>query len=237
MNSVPHLLVVDDDREIRDLLTRLLSVRGFKVSTAREEKEMRRVLRSSKIDLVVLDLMLPGKDGLAICQEIRQSDSIPIIVLTAMGEATDRVVGLEMGADDYLPKPFDVRELESRIKAVMRRTSVPGASRQPEWTLTFAGWKLDVRQRHLISPDAIVVDLTTGEYDLLKEFAQRPQRVLSRDELIDLLRGREATPFDRSVDVQVSRLRRKIESDPKNPQLIKTVRGGGYFFTPQVERL
>jgi two-component system OmpR family response regulator len=239
MRDGPHLLVVDDDFEIRDLLARLLGARGFRVSTAREEREMRRVLSTSRVDLIILDLMLPGKHGLTICREIRVSDSIPIIVLTAMGDSTDKVIGLEMGADDYVPKPFDVRELESRVRAVLRRTTTREHSspREPALGVTFAGWKLDLRQRQLVSPEDTIVDLTSSEFDLLKEFAQRPQRVLGRDELIDLLRGREATPFDRSIDVQVSRLRRKIEADPRSPRLIKTVRGGGYFFTPQVERL
>lgn len=239
MRQIPHLLVVDDDREIRDLLTKLLTQRGFKVTAARDEQEMRRTLDAARIDLVILDVMLPGRDGLSICRELRASTPIPIIMLTARGDPVDRVVGLEMGADDYLPKPFDLRELEARIRAVLRRSAndvaAPGDAGGK--VLSFAGWKLDIQQRQLLSPEGTVVEVTSGEFDVLVAFVQRPQRVLSREQLIDLARGRDATPFDRSIDVQVSRLRRKIEADPKLPTLIKTVRGGGYLFTPAVERL
>jgi two-component system, OmpR family, response regulator len=233
----PHLLVVDDDREIRSLLSRLLTRRGYRVTTAREEQEMQRALLSSRIDLVILDIMLPGKDGLTLCRELRASKSIPVIMLTARGEATDRVIGLEVGADDYLAKPFDVRELEARIRAVLRRTPhEAGGSGDGKPTFAFSGWRLDARQRHLFSPEGAMVDLTSGEFDLLLVFVERPQRVLSRNQLLDLARGRDAAPFDRSIDVQVSRLRRKIEADPRAPELIKTVRSGGYVFTPIVER-
>jgi two-component system, OmpR family, response regulator len=238
MQRAPHLLVVDDDVEIRKLLSTLLTRRGYRVTIASDEAEMRQVLASSRIDLIILDLMLPGKDGLTICRELRASKSVPIVMLTARGDATDRVVGLEMGADDYLPKPFDVRELEARIKAVLRRASgAENENREAASIFRFKGWELDARQRQLVSPDGVVVDLTTGEFDLLLAFAQRPQRVLSRDQLLDFSRGRDAASFDRSMDVQVSRLRRKIEIDPKEPELIKTVRSGGYLFTPVVERL
>jgi two-component system, OmpR family, response regulator len=233
----PHLLVVDDDREIRSLLSRLLTRRGYRVTTAREEQEMQRALLSSRIDLVILDIMLPGKDGLTLCRELRASKSIPVIMLTARGEATDRVIGLEVGADDYLAKPFDVRELEARIRAVLRRTPhEAGGSGDGKPTFAFSGWRLDARQRHLFSPEGAMVDLTSGEFDLLLVFVERPQRVLSRNQLLDLARGRDAAPFDRSIDVQVSRLRRKIEADPRAPELIKTVRSGGYVFTPIVDR-
>jgi len=234
----PRLLVVDDDREIRDLLSALLSRRGYKVMTAREEHEMHHVLASSRVDLIILDLMLPGKDGLAICQELRATKSVPMIMLTARGDPTDRIVGLEIGADDYLPKPFDVRELEARIKAVLRRsgTEVGDSNSTLGAKFVFAGWTLDARQRQLMSPEGVMVDLTSGEFDLLLVFAERPQRVLSRDQLMDLARGRDATSFDRSIDIQVSRLRRKIEHDAKMPELIKTVRSGGYLFTPTVQR-
>jgi two-component system OmpR family response regulator len=238
MQQPPHLLVVDDDREICDLLNSLLTRRGYRITTARDDHEMRRVLTSSRIDLVILDVMLPGRDGLAICRDLRASkDVLPIIMLTAKGEPIDRVLGLEMGADDYLAKPFDLHELEARIKAVLRRSGSGVGQTDPSAGFAFAGWTLDTRQRQLKSPSSVVVDLTSGEMDLLSVFAERPQRVLSRDQLLDITRGREATPFDRSIDVQVSRLRRKLEADPKNPALIKTVRGGGYVFTPLVERL
>ena len=235
-----RLLVVDDDREIRDLLSALLTRRGYKVVTAREEHEMRQILETSRVDLIILDLMLPGKDGLTICRELRATKAIPIIMLTSRGEPMDRIVGLEMGADDYLPKPFEVRELEARVKAVLRRSEASFSSADPDRSFgarfTFAGWTLDARQRQLFSPQNVLVDLTSGELDLLLVFAERPQRVLSRDQLMDLARGREATVFDRSIDVQVSRLRGKIESDPKTPELIKTVRSSGYIFTPVVQR-
>lgn len=235
-----RLLVVDDDREIRDLLSALLTRRGYKVVTARDEHEMRQILESSRVDLIILDLMLPGKDGLTICRELRATKAIPIIMLTSRGEPMDRIVGLEMGADDYLPKPFEVRELEARVKAVLRRSKASFSPADPDGSFgarfTFAGWTLDARQRQLFSPQNVLVDLTSGELDLLLVFAERPQRVLSRDQLMDLARGREATVFDRSIDVQVSRLRGKIESDPKAPEMIKTVRSSGYIFTPSVQR-
>jgi len=238
MRARPHLLVVDDDLEIRDLLSTLLTRAGYKVTTAREELEMQDILLSSRIDLVILDIMLPGKDGLTICRELRAKKTIPIIMLTARGDSIERVVGLEMGADDYLAKPFDFRELEARIKAVLRRhpAEITDIASVNSYYL-FAGWRLDPLQRQLLSPEEAVVDLTSGEFDLLLAFVERPRRVLNRDQLLDLTRGRDATPFDRSIDVQVSRLRRKIETDPKLPDLIKTVRSGGYLFTPAVERM
>jgi two-component system OmpR family response regulator len=232
--TVPHILVVDDDREIRDLLNRFLVKHGLRVSTARDGVEMTRILDGAAIDLVVLDLMLPGEDGLSLCRKLRATTNLPVIMLTAMGEDTDRIVGLEMGADDYLPKPFNPRELLARIKAVLRRVqSLPASS--PKGDLAkFDGWTLDLGSRRLTSPEGEEVELSTGEYDLLLAFATHPRRVLSRDQLLDLARGRTAAPFDRSVDIQVMRLRRKIEADPKEPRLIKTVRGGGYMFAAEV---
>jgi two-component system OmpR family response regulator len=232
--TVPHILVVDDDREIRDLLNRFLVKHGLRVSTARDGIEMTRILDGAAIDLVVLDLMLPGEDGLSLCRKLRSTTNLPVIMLTAMGEDTDRIVGLEMGADDYLPKPFNPRELLARIKAVLRRVqSLPAASPKGD-TARFDGWILDLGTRRLTSPQGEEVELSTGEYDLLLAFATHPRRVLSRDQLLDLARGRTAAPFDRSVDIQVMRLRRKIEADPKEPRLIKTVRGGGYMFAAEV---
>lgn len=234
----PHLLVVDDDREIRDLLSRFLDRHGFRVTVARDGREMKQALADWRIDLIVLDLMLPGEDGLTLCRDLRAQSSVPVIMLTAMGEETDRIVGLEMGADDYLPKPFNARELLARIKAVLRRArSAPSpAGKSGETVLHFAGWKLDPSRRRLESPRNLVVDLSAGEFDLLMAFVEHPQRVLSRDQLLDLTRGRAAIPFDRSIDVQVSRLRRKMETDPKEPELIKTVRSGGYMLAVAVER-
>ncbi len=234
--DAPHILVVDDDREIRDLLARFLKGHGLRVTTAADGRDMRKALAEWRIDLVVLDLMLPGEDGLTLCRRLRADSDLPVIMLTAMGEETDRIVGLEMGADDYLPKPFNPRELLARIKAVLRRAEPAPAAGAPGQVLRFAGWELDMDLRELRSADGVMVPLSGGEFELLSAFASHPQRVLSRDQLLDLARGREAQPFDRSIDVQVSRLRRKIESDPKEPTLIKTIRNGGYLFTPHVER-
>lgn len=238
LDASPHLLIVDDDREIRDLLGRFLKKHGYRVTTARDGKEMRRALADWRIDLVVLDLMLPGEDGLVLCRDLRARSNLPVIMLTAMREETDRIVGLEMGADDYLPKPFNPRELLARVKAVLRRTTYATGG-DPATTgsvLRFAGWKIDLARRRLESPQGLLIDLTAGEFDLLVAFVQHPQRVLSRDQLLDLTRGREAVPFDRSVDNQVSRLRRRVEADPKEPELIKTIRSGGYIFTATVQR-
>jgi two-component system OmpR family response regulator len=234
--SSGHVLVVDDDREIRDLLSRFLTKHGYRVTAACDGKEMRRSLADWKIDLIVLDLMLPGEDGLSLCRDLRARSQIPVIMLTMKGEETDRIVGLEMGADDYLPKPFNPRELIARIKAVLRRSAgaVPASLGNARSLLRFADWKLDRGYRRLESPTGLVVDLSTGEFDLLVAFAEHPQKVLSRDQLLDLTQGRAEAPFDRSIDMQVSRLRRKIESNPMEPELIKTVRGGGYVFAADV---
>lgn len=233
LEHTPHVLVVDDDPEIRELLSRFLVRSGLRVSLAREWRDMQRVLGTARIDLIVLDLMLPGKDGLTICRELH-GNAIPLIMLTAMGEATDRVVGLEMGADDYVAKPFDPRELLARIRAVLRRHASSPTHRGTKQPLRFCGWTLDPTRYRLTSPEGGLVSLSSGEFDLLLAFAEHPQRVLTRDQLLDLTRGRTAEPFDRSIDVQVSRLRRKIETDAQAPEFIVTVRGGGYMFTPEV---
>jgi two-component system, OmpR family, response regulator len=236
MQGTPHILIVDDHREIRDLVARALSKESFRVSTAADGRAMRKVLSESRIDLILLDLMLPGEDGLALCRALRAESNIPIIMLTAKGEEIDRVIGLEMGADDYLPKPFGSRELVARIKAVLRRTPpgvAAGAPPRPK-RYRFDRWELDTGARELLRDDAVTVPLSTGEYDLLIALVERPQRVLSRDQLLDLARGRTANVVDRSVDTQVSRLRRKLERDPGEPKLIKTVWGGGYMFTAEV---
>jgi two-component system, OmpR family, response regulator len=227
MDRQPHILVVDDDREIRSLISQFLTRHGHRVTAAKDGAEMFRALEAARIDLIVLDLMMPGEDGLSLCRR-----------LTAMGEETDRIVGLEMGADDYLAKPFNPRELLARIKAVLRRANGlpgPAAEQSAGRTLSFEGWRLDLTRRELHSPEGVLVQLSAGEFDLLLAFAEHPQRVLNRDQLLDLARGRSAVPFDRSIDVQVSRLRRKIEPNPGEPTLIKTVRSGGYIFTPAVK--
>jgi two-component system OmpR family response regulator len=239
MAKTPHILVVDDDREIRSLVAQLLRKHGFRVTDAADGREMMQALDGGRFDLAVLDLMLPGEDGLSLCRRVRAGSALPIIMLTAMGEETDRIVGLEMGADDYLPKPFNPRELLARIRAVLRRSA--GEAPEPAETAggglrVFEGWSLDLAKRELRAPDGTLVPLTAGEYDLLAAIVERPGKVLSRDQLLDLTRGRDAAPFDRSVDVQISRLRRKLEPDPKEPQIIKTVRGGGYVFTCEVTR-
>jgi len=237
MTKADHILVVDDHQEIRNLVSRLLEKDGYRVSTAADGRQMRQRLRDHVIDLIVLDLMLPVEDGLALCRDLRaKSSPIPIIILTAKGDEIDRVLGLEMGADDYVAKPFSSRELLARIKAVLRRSYAlppPGHIAGPA-VYRFGKWMLDTARRE-IETDDIVVPLSTGEYNLLMVFIQHPKRVLNRDQLLDLAKGRSAAPLDRSIDLQVSRLRRKIEEDAKNPQLIKTIWGDGYIFTPKIE--
>jgi two-component system OmpR family response regulator len=237
MSSAAHILVVDDDREIRDLLSRFLRKNGYRVDVAADGNEMKRFLDAARIDLVVLDRVLPGKDGLTLCRELRASSRIPVILLTLLGADTDRIVGLEMGADDYLAKPFNPQELLARVKAVLRRTAdLPlQNSLQRAAILRFCGWALDRSRRRLESPAGAIVSLTDGEFDLLVALAEHPQVVLTREQLLDLARGRSAIAFDRSIDMQVTRLRRRMEVDPEAPELIKTVRNKGYMFTPEVE--
>jgi len=237
MEPAPHILVVDDDREIRDLLARFLEKQGFRVTTAREAREARKVWPLGRYHIVVLDLMMPGESGLDFARWLRGQSDVPIVMLTAMGEETDRIVGLELGADDYVAKPFNPRELLARIRAVMRRVHGEGARRDPlPSAIRFGGWTLEPQRRRLLNPDGAEVLLTGGEYELLTVLVERPNRVLTRDMLMDLLRGRQAGPFDRAIDVAVSRLRRKLEDDGRNPSLIKTVRGGGYVLAADVER-
>ncbi|HTX25011.1 MAG TPA: response regulator [Steroidobacteraceae bacterium] len=236
MEQSPHILFVEDDAEIRTLVANLLHDNGFRASVAREGREMDRILESSRIDLLILDIMLPREDGLSLCRRIRAVSNLPIIMLTARGSDVERVVGLEMGADDYLTKPFSTHELLARIRAVLRRAHLVARTPrdQRQRILTFAGWKLDLGSRRLQTVDGTRVPLTGGEYELLVAFCEHPNRVLTRDQLLDLTRGRGSLPFDRSIDIQVSRLRRKIETDPKDPALIQTVRAGGYIFTAEV---
>ena len=235
-----RLLIVDDDPDIRSLLTKFFRKHSFLVTVAASGEEMAKVLECDRFDLVILDLMLPGEDGLSLCRRLQHSQRIPVIMLTAMGELTDRIVGLEVGADDYVAKPFDARELLARVKAVLRRagTAPPpaeGPQYRPVWR--FAGWRLDLARRELrAEADDILIPLTSGEFELLLAFVEHAQRVLTRDQLIDLARGASHDVYDRSIDLQVSRLRRKLELDARNPVLIRTVRNGGYMFTPAVER-
>jgi two-component system, OmpR family, response regulator len=239
MSDNGHILIVDDQKEICDLVQDYLSGEGYRVSTAQNGAEMHRIMAQSPVDLVILDLMLPGEDGLTLARSLRDElPNVGIIILTGRGEIVDRIIGLEMGADDYLPKPFHLRELLARVKSVLRRASSRGAERQsaqPRSKARFAGWNLDLSSRELYSPAGKEVRLTTGEFDLLAAFVNNANQVLTRDRLLDLARNREAGPFDRTIDVQVGRLRRKLEDDPQRPTIIKTVRGSGYIFTPVVE--
>ena len=232
-----HILVVDDQREICDLVQEYLSSEGYRVSIAYDGAGMRRVMAQGPVDLVILDLMLPGEDGLTLARSLREESNVGIIILTGRGEIVDRIIGLEMGADDYLPKPFHLRELLARVKSVLRRASSRTAEKQTAQRARarFAGWELDLSSRELFSPSGTEVRLTTGEFDLLAAFVNNANQVLTRDRLLDLARNREAGPFDRTIDVQVGRLRRKLEDDPQKPTIIKTVRGSGYIFTPPVE--
>jgi two-component system OmpR family response regulator len=233
----PNILVVEDDRETRTLIAKYLRNNACNVTAVSDGREMSRAMADHRVDLIILDVMLPGEDGLSLCRKVRAEAQTPIIMLTARGEDIDRIVGLEMGADDYLPKPFNPRELLARINAVLRRqasaqaaSSIEGAS-----TLAFEGWRIDLRLRELRNPEGARVAMTSAEFDLLRTFCERPGRVLSRDSLLDLTQGRNTGSFERSIDVLVSRIRRKIEPNPADPTIIKTVRSGGYLFTPRTE--
>ena len=233
----PHILVVEDDREISALVARYLRGNDFRVSVAGDGREMDRVLADAQVDLIVLDLMLPGESGLSLCRRLRAGSTIPILMLTAKSEEIDRIVGLEIGADDYLGKPFNPRELLARIRAILRRGS---GSRRPDdggaRRLHFRGWTLDSALRQLVSPEGARVAITGAEFDLLHALCLRPGRVLSRDQLLDLTQGRAAGPFERSIDVLVSRIRQKVERDARHPEIVQTIRSGGYLFTPEVTR-
>ena len=235
----PHILVVDDARDIREPLVRYLKESGYRASSADSAAAARRAMRTSGIDLVILDIMMPGEDGLSLCRSIRESSGIPVIMLTARGEELDRIVGLEVGADDYVAKPFNPRELLARVGAVLRRTNtLPPRLRGPTAErYRFGEWTFNAAQREIVGPEGLALPLSSGEFKLLMAFLERPKVALSREQLLDLTKGRDAEVFDRSIDNQVSRLRRKIEQDPKNPRYIKTVWGGGYMFTADVENL
>ncbi len=242
---MPHILVVDDDHRVRDLLNRYFTEEGFEVTEAADGTAMRAALAGASFDLVLLDLVIPGDDGLALAREIRAESDLPIIMLTGKGKMLDRVIGLEMGADDYIAKPFHLREVLARVKTVLRRGSGPSIAAERTAPvapnagerLSFAGWELDLGRRELRRAGGKAVDLTTGEFNLLQAFVQNPQRVLNRDRLMDLVRHQDWNAYDRSIDTQVGRLRKKIETDPAKPELIKTVRGAGYSFAVPVEKI
>ncbi len=232
-----HVLVCDDDGELRRLLADLLHDNNYAVTTAADGRELNRQLRSRpEVDLVVLDVMLPGASGLEICRDLRASSTVPILMLTARGEETDRIVGLEMGADDYMAKPFSPHEFLARVKAMLRRArmSSPDGGNAKKRALEFEGWRLDPMRRELRNPEGVIIDLSVGEYDLLLAFLESPQRVLTREHLLETARNRALGTFDRSIDVQVSRLRRKIDPEADGESFIKTVRGAGYMFVVPV---
>ncbi|MDO7835673.1 response regulator transcription factor [Sphingobium sp. HBC34] len=239
MSDRPHLLLVDDERSIREPLAQYLGRNGFRVTAVGNAAEARLRLNASAIDLVILDIMMPGEDGLSLCRHIRETSEIPVILLTARTEETDRIVGLEMGADDYVLKPFSPRELVARIKVIFRRVATGGqrVTAPDGASYAFAGWLLKAQERTLVDSEGVSLPLSTAEYNLMLAFATRPNQILSRDQLLDITQGREANAFDRAIDNQISRLRKKIEPDPKNPSLIKTVWGGGYTLSAEVRKL
>lgn len=244
MSELPHILVVDDEQRIRTMLNRYLTGEGFRVSEAADGSAMRAVLAQNSIDLVLLDLMMAGEDGFNLARQIRQTSAIPIVMLTGKGDLIDKVAGLEAGADDYISKPFHLREVLARIRTILRRTQTsaplqtPGNTQQPNADegkiLTFENWRLDLVKRELSHGNGEIVPLTSGEFDLLRIFALNANRVLNRDQLMDQVKGREWSAYDRAIDTQIVRIRKKIERDPGSPQLIKTVRGAGYIFAAQV---
>ena len=236
IEAMDHILIVDDDADIRDLLSEYLEKQGFRVSTAADGRSMRMALGRSAPDLIVLDLMLPGDDGLTLCREVRSKSDVPIIMLTAKTEEIDRVVGLEMGADDYVAKPFSPRELLARIKSILRRSRALPVNLRPDEAraIAFAGWRLEIPTRILISPQSVAVPLSGTDFRLLRIFLDHPNRVLSRDQLMDMTQAKDAGPFDRSIDLQVSRLRKRLNDNPKEPALIKTSRGEGYVLAAEV---
>lgn len=231
-----RLLLVDDEAALREPLADYLSRQGFVVRQAASAAEARSAIRDEVPHLVLLDIMMPGEDGLSLCRHLAESAGIPTILLTARGEATDRIVGLEIGADDYVTKPFEPRELVARIRSVLRRAAKGGPAASEDEVLVFDGWRLDPLKRRLTDPEGAVVAISSAEFRLLMAFAEHPRQVLHRDRLLDMVQGREAHLFDRAVDNQISRLRRKIEVDSRNPVLIQTVWGGGYLLAADVRR-
>lgn len=235
-NEHTHILIIDDEKDIRDPLAKYLGKHGFRTSVAADGKEMDQLLATANADLIVLDIMMPGEDGLSICKRLQESCQIPIILLTALTEDTDRIVGLELGADDYVTKPFNPRELLARIKSVLRRSQMlPPQKQQSRGLVKFGKWRFDFSLKEILGPNDVAVRLSSGEHILLVSLIEHAGATLSRDQLLDLTKGREAQLFDRSIDNQISRLRRKIEDDPKNPQIIQTQWGGGYLFAAELE--
>lgn len=237
MKQAGHLLVVDDDREICDLIRDFFERHGYRVGVAHDEAQMQGELRRHDFDLVVLDVMLPGRNGLDLCRDIRSRSQVPIIMVTAINETADRIVGLEIGADDYIAKPFEPRELLARVRAVIRRFTATAGTEldgRPSQVLRFDDWTIDMAQRRLWSADNVVITLTTAEFDLLGVFVTHPRRTLSRDQLLDFTQGHAAQSFDRSIDILVSRLRRKLAGGAKAVNPIVTVRGGGYMLSSEV---
>jgi DNA-binding response OmpR family regulator len=233
-----HILIIDDDATLRRRLAKYLAGEGFRTSAAADGGEMRRIMAAAPVDLVILDLVMPGEDGLALTRDIRRTSKVGILILTGKGETVDRIVGLEMGADDYLPKPFELRELLARIRSILRRAPTQDAAPAPADSgvavIVFDGFRLDCGRRNLRAPDGQDVHLTAAEYKLLEALAQNANRTLDRDRLMDAIVGRDWQPFDRSIDLHISNLRRKIEADPKRPKIIKTVRGAGYILSTRV---
>jgi two-component system OmpR family response regulator len=236
MESISTILIVDDDREIRSLLADYLEGNGYRTLVAADGVGMWKLLEEKRPDLLVLDLNLPGDDGLTLCRKLRARSALPVIMLTARNEPLDRILGLEMGADDYLPKPFEPRELLARIRSVLRRSHAMPSNQpaQSAQRIRFGGWTLDLTARHLIHPDGMLIMLSGAEFRLLRVFLEHPNRVLNRDQLLNLTQGRDSDPFDRSIDIQISRLRQKLGEDARSPQIIKTVRNGGYVLALQV---
>ncbi len=232
-----RLLLVDDEKSLREPLAEYLTRQGFDVTAAASAAEARTRLRDGEFDLALLDVMMPGEDGFSFCRHLVETRALPTIFLTARGEATDRIVGLEIGADDYVVKPFEPRELVARIRSVLRRSARGAAPAEEEAHFLFEGWRLDPLKRRLVDPEGAVVAISSVEFRLLLTFLEHPRQVLDRDRLLDMVQGREAHLFDRAVDNQVSRLRRKIEVDSRNPQMIQTVWGGGYMLATEVRRV
>jgi len=239
-----HLIIVDDDATLRNRLKKYFEKEGFHVSAADGGGQLRKIMEEQDADLVILDLMMPGEDGLSLTSYLRQTSNAGVVILTGKGDTVDRVVGLELGADDYIAKPFELRELLARIRSVLRRTGGTARANSARQTgdaepdrVEFVGWRFDLERRELQSPDGVEVHLTTAEFNLLRIFVRNPERPLTRDTLLDEVGGRDWQPFDRSIDLHISHLRRKLEDDPKRPRLIKTVRSAGYIFATSITRL